>query len=75
MADVTPNWEVELMKLDRQEMQILLNVQDGKIRLIELQREKERIEENIAASEEGLADIKERKKEIHSPSKEPPPKE
>lgn len=58
MADVGGQDErLGLLRLERQKAQINLNMLDGGMRLVELQLEKERTEENLTLSKKALADL------------------
>lgn len=59
MADVTPDWAFESMKLQRQRKQIELNMFDCELRLLEMVAEKDRLEENLEASKSALAELDE----------------
>ena len=59
MADVTPDWAFESMKLQRQRKQIELNMFDCELRLLEMVAEKNRLEENLGASKSALAELDE----------------
>ena len=54
MADVTPNYPLEVQCLELEQSQLLLNVQAQKYRIAQLQDESRRIGENIEATQVAL---------------------
>ena len=57
MADVTPNYSLEVLCLELEQSQLLLNVQAQKYRIAQLQDESRRIGENIEATQKALIEL------------------
>lgn len=60
MADKTPNYVFERMKLVRQQKQIELNMFDCELRLVEIEGEKQRLQTNIEASKIAIIELEDR---------------
>lgn len=60
MGDKTPDWDVEVMRLELQILDIQRNVMAGKVRLKEQEGERARTLENEEASHRAIAELKER---------------
>ena len=54
MADVKPNYSLEIQCLELEQSQLLLNIQSQKYRIAQLQDESERIGLNIEATKVSL---------------------
>ena len=54
MADVKPNYSLEIQCLELEQSQLLLNIQSQKYRIAQLQDESERIDLNIEATKVSL---------------------
>lgn len=57
MADVTPNYSLEVQCLELEQSQLLLNIQAQKYRTAQLQDESRRIGENIEATQTALTSL------------------
>ena len=57
MADVTPNYSLEVQCLELEQSQLLLNIQAQKYRIAQLQDESRRIGENIEATQTALISL------------------
>ena len=57
MADVTPNYSLEVQCLELEQSQILLNIQAQKYRTAQMQDESRRIGENIEATQTALTSL------------------
>ena len=57
MADVTPNYSLEIQCLELEQSQLQLNVQSQKYRIAQLQDESTRITDNIEATKVALVTL------------------
>ena len=57
MADVTPNYSLEIQCLELEQSQLQLNVQSQKYRIAQLQDESTRIMDNIEATKVALVTL------------------
>lgn len=57
MADVTPNYSLEIQCLELEQAQLQLNIQSQKFRIAQLQDEASRIGANIEATKLALVDL------------------
>ena len=60
MADVTPNYSLEIQCLELEQSQLNLNVQSQQYRIAQLQDESRRITENIVATKTALLTLNEK---------------
>ena len=60
MADVTPNYSLEIQCLELEQSQLQLNVQSQKYRIAQLRDEAERINTNIEATQVSLITLGEK---------------
>ena len=64
MADVTPNYSLEIQCLELEQSQLQLNVQSQKYRIAQLQDESTRITDNIEATKVALLTLGEKIKSL-----------
>ena len=57
MADLTPNYSLEIQCLELEQSQLQLNIQSQKYRIAQLQDEQSRINDNIEATKISLVDL------------------
>ena len=57
MADLTPNYSLEIQCLELEQSQLQLNIQSQKYRIAQLQDEQSRINDNIEATKVSLVDL------------------
>ena len=60
MADITPNYSLEIQCMELEQSQLQLNIQSQKYRIAQLQDESSRIAENIKATKVALATLGEK---------------
>ena len=60
MADVIPNYSLEIQCLELEQSQLLLNIQSQKYRIAQLQDESQRINANIDATKVSLTALGEK---------------
>lgn len=64
MADVTPNYSLEVQGLELEKSQLSLNVQSQQYRIAQTADEVRRIEANIAATHTAIAALTEKIKQL-----------
>ena len=57
MADVTPNYSLEIQCFELEQSQLQLNIQSQKYRIAQLQDESNRINDNIEATKVALVEL------------------
>ena len=57
MADLTPNYSLEIQCLELEQSQLKLNIQSQKYRIAQLQDEQSRINDNIEATKVSLFEL------------------
>ena len=57
MADVTPNYSLEIQCLELEQSQLQLNIQSQRYRIAQLQDESNRINDNIEATKVSLVEL------------------
>lgn len=57
MSDVTPNYQLELQRLELEQSQLKLNIQSQQFRIAQILDERDRIEENIEATHKSVAEL------------------
>lgn len=58
MADVIPNYDLEYERLDLDISQLELNIKSQKYRIIEMEDEKNRITNNMEATQKSIEELK-----------------